>query len=530
MQHFKTRLHALLAHQPQNSRRWVFVAYDQLNDRLGPLTAPPSELGIILVESPGKAARRPYHKQKLGHVLGNLRQFALEQAARGVAVRHVVAPSYREALERLIPELGPLTMMEAAERELRVELEPLVLDGRLTLVPHTGWLTTPEDFARSQKRPPWKMEAFYQQVRRRTGILMDGKDPVGGAFNFDADNRKAWKPERGAPPAPTPPRFAPDEITREVRDLILERFADHPGTLDFEAIPTTRADADRLWAWAKAECMPHFGPFEDAMSTRSTGLFHTRVSALLNLHRLLPADLVHDVAALPIDLPSKEGFIRQILGWREYVRHVHAATDGFRKPPAPPCELTADGHAAPSELGADAPLPPSFWGHAPSGLRCLDTVVADVWREGYSHHITRLMVLSNLGTLLGVSPRELTDWFWVAYTDAYDWVVEPNVLGMGTYGVGGLMTTKPYVSGAAYIDRMSDYCGKCQFDPKSNCPVTSLYWDFLARHEALFRKNHRTAGAIAGLARRSPEQRLRDQEIANLTRDQLQQGKPCKTR
>jgi deoxyribodipyrimidine photolyase-related protein len=527
MELFRTRLKSLLSAQPTTPRRWVFVAYDQLNDRLGPLSGPPSELGLVLVECPGKAARRPYHKQKLGYVLANMRQFALEQATRGVAIRHVIAPSYREALERLIPELGPLTMMEAAEYELRMELAPLVERGALTVVPHTGWLTTPEDFARSQKRPPWKMEPFYQHVRKRTGILMDAGKPVGGTFNFDADNRKPWKPDKGSPPAPTPPRFVSDDITREVRDLILERFASHPGTLDLETLPTTEADAQRLWQWAIRECMPHFGPYEDAMSTRSSGLFHTRISPLLNLHRLLPSDIVRDAEALDIDLPSKEGFIRQILGWREYVRHVHAATDGFRTAPAPPAPMAPNGSPAPSALGAEAPLPLAYWGTAPSGLHCLDTVVADVWREGYSHHITRLMVLSNIGTLLGISPRELTDWFWVAYIDAYDWVVEPNVLGMGTYGVGGLMTTKPYVSGAAYIDRMSDYCKSCKFDPKSNCPITSLYWDFLARHEQLFRANHRTSGAIAGLTRRTDAQRERDRSVADLTRERLGRGEKC---
>lgn len=569
MSEFMSRLRALSAPLSTSSaRRWIFVPYDQLTDRVGPLAEDPDTLGIVLVECPGKAARRPYHRQKLALVLANLRHFALEQAARGVLVRHVTAPGYAEALRRLVPELGPLTMMEAAERELRHELEPLVREGLLRVVPHAGWLSTPEDFAASQKpTPPWKMAPFYQHLRKKTGLLMDGHLPVGGRFNFDDENRRPWRPERGDPPAPTPPRFTPDAVTLEVGALIERHFARHPGTLDLHALPATQADADHLWAWAKAACLPHFGPFEDALSTRSSGLFHTRISPLLNLHRVLPRDLVRDVAALPIEHPSKEGFIRQVLGWREYVRHVHRATDGFRRAPAtaakashaPPTVATAkaafapppvapspgdggfsgwsgapfrapgsdepgvDGGACPSALGAELPVPPAYWG-TPSGLRCLDTVVADVWREGYSHHITRLMVLANLGTTLGLSPRALTDWFWVAYTDAYDWVVEPNVLGMGTYAVGGLMTTKPYVSGAAYIDKMSDYCKGCAFDPKSNCPVTSLYWDFLARHDALLRGNHRTAGAIAGLSRRTPEQRAHDARVSEQTRETLARG------
>lgn len=542
---FASRLAELTRELEPGGRRWVFVAYDQLHDQLGWLARlPPRELGVIVVECPEKAGRRPYHQQKLGYVLGNLRQFALEQAARGVLVRHVVGSGYREALTRLAAELGPLTMMEAAERELREELAPLVASGALTVTAHEGWLTTPADFAASQKRPPWKMEPFYQHVRKRTGILMADGEPVGGAFNFDADNRRPWRAGRDPEP-PTPPSFTADAVTGEVVDLIRAHFGHHPGRLDPSALPTTRADAERLWSWALTACLPHFGPYEDAMSTRSSGLFHTRISPLLNLHRLLPRVVVADTERAELPLPSKEGFIRQVLGWREYVRHVHRATDGFRAAPAPASPTLPSpgdggyrrwrgeawsgkpdgtpGGACPSALGADAAVPPAFWGRR-SGLRCLDEVVGDVWREGYSHHITRLMVLANLGTTLGVSPRELTDWFWVAYIDAYDWVVEPNVLGMGTYGVGGLMTTKPYVSGAAYIDKMSDYCKGCAFDPKKNCPITSLYWDFLARHEALFRKNHRTAGAIAGLARRSAEQRAHDAAVAERTKRVLQAG------
>lgn len=544
---FAARLAESTRELDPSGRRWVFVAYDQLHDGLGWLARlPPRELGLIVVECPAKAGRRPYHQQKLGYVLGNLRQFALEQAGRGVFVRHEVGASYREVLTRVAAELGPLTMMEAAERELRHELAPLVSSGALVVTAHEGWLTSPADFETSQKRPPWKMEPFYQHVRKRTGILMDGGKPIGGAFNFDADNRKAWKIGKDPEP-PTPPTFVADPVTLEVLDLIRTHFGHHPGRLDPDTLPTTKTDAERLWRWALSECLPHFGPYEDAMSTSSSGLFHTRISPLLNLHRLLPRDVVQDVERADLALPSKEGFIRQVLGWREYVRHVHRATDGFRAAPAPTSPTlpgpgdggyarwsgapwpgadsgdTTPGGACPSALEANAPVPPAFWGRR-SGLRCLDTVVSDVWREGYSHHITRLMVLANLGTTLGVSPRELTDWFWVAYIDAYDWVVEPNVLGMGTYGVGGLMTTKPYVSGAAYIDKMSDYCKGCAFDPKKNCPITSLYWDFLARHEALFRKNPRTSGAIAGLGRRSPEQRAHDAAVAARTKRLLEAG------
>jgi deoxyribodipyrimidine photolyase-related protein len=531
-------------------RRWLCVPYDQLHGGIGPLAREdPGTLGIVVVEAPWKAARRPYHRQKLALVLANGRQFALEQAARGVAVRHVVSPgSYADALGPLAAELGPLRCMAPAERELRADLAPLVARGAIALLPHEGWLTTREDFAASFPRGRrWRMDAFYRHVRRRTGILMHGDEPAGGRFSFDAENRKPW---RGEPPAATPPRFTPDAVTEEVGALVERRFADHPGRLDLGALPATAADAESLWAWARRDCLPWFGPYEDAMSTASSTLFHTRVSALLNLHRLLPAQVVADALALPIPLASQEGFVRQVLGWREFVRHVHVETDGFRRLPdgtRPPVAKRPgdggwsrwsgrpwpaserrddpDGGARPSFLGADRPLPPAFWG-APSGLACLDGVVASVWSEAYGHHITRLMVLANLATLLGVDPRALTDWFWVAYADAYDWVVEPNVLGMGSFALGELFTTKPYVSGAAYIDRMSDYCGSCSFSPKRDCPITSLYWRFLAEQRERLAGNPRIAMPLRSAARRTAEQHAHDAQVSARVRERLGRGEP----
>jgi deoxyribodipyrimidine photolyase-related protein len=520
-----------------SGRQWLFVPYDQLSDRIGPLSREdPSELGIVLVENSWKAARRPYHRQKLALVLANLRHFAIEQAARGVAVRHVVAQGpYRTALEPVIAELGPLRVMRPAEYELRIDLAPLIEVGGLVELEHEGWLTTSEDFAESQKKgPPWRMDAFYRQVRRRTGLLMEDGKPIGGKYSFDADNRQSWP---GEPPSPEPPVFEPDRLTMEVAELIEAHFATHPGDLDLASLPASLDDAETLWQWALELCMPLFGPYEDAMSRASSGLFHTRISGLVNLHRLVPSQVVDDVNALDISLASKEGFIRQVLGWREFMRHVHEATAGFRELQAgAPRQAEApgdggwgrwtgstweggsdaeglDGGACPSALGAERPLPIAFWPDHPSGLGCLDRVVEDVWREAWSHHITRLMVLANIAALLDVSPRELTDWFWIAYVDAYDWVVEPNVLAMGTYGVGPLMTTKPYVSGAAYINRMSDYCSACAFNPKKDCPITNLYWAYLDRHREAFADNPRMRLVLSSLGKRSELQLRTDRKI-----------------
>lgn len=505
---------------PGKPRTWCFLPYDQLSDGMGLLAArDPREVGIVLVEHPGKAARRPYHRQKLALVLANLRHFALEQAARGVAVRHVIAgpEGYAGALTAAAAELGPLLVHEPAERELRAELAPLY-GGPLVHRPHEGWLTTPEQFRRASAGPPWRMDAFYRLVRRERDVLMERGKPLGGKLSFDSENRE---PYRGEPPPPSPPRFAPDEITREVAELVEQRFASHPGQLDLASLPATRDDAERLWAWALRACLPVFGPYEDAMSTRSSGLFHSRISALLNLHRLLPARVLADVLAADLPLASKEGFVRQILGWREFVRHVHRETDGFRRVPG----LESD-EAAPSFLGAQRPLPTAFWPGAPSGLACLDHVVAGVWREAYSHHITRLMVLGNLATLLDVSPRQLTDWFWIAYSDAYDWVVEPNVLGMATFAAGELMTTKPYVAGAAYLERMSDYCTGCRFHPKKSCPITPMYWAFLDRHAERLAGNPRMLVPLAALRKRSAERRAADRATFEEVSRALAAGQP----
>jgi deoxyribodipyrimidine photolyase-related protein len=528
-------------------RRWLFIPYDQLSNRMGPLSCEdPQDLGIVLVENPWKAARRPYHRQKLALILANMRCFALEQAQRGIAVRHVVSSgSYGAALEPLAKELGPMRVTEPAERELRKDLEPLFDSGLLELIPHQGWLTKRAQFDAVKKEGPrWRMDAFYRRVRRDNGILMEKNKPLGGKFSFDVSNRKPW---RGKPPAPIPPTFPSNPIKEEVGQLVQDVFSQHPGRLDLNALPSTKEDASKAWSWAKDNCLASFGPYEDAMSVLSAGIFHTRISSLMNIHRLLPIEVISDVVDIDLPLSSKEGFVRQVLGWREFVHHVHLATDGFRlgtEPPhhvqkrpgdggygrwaGDPWQLVANGEhhyggAAPCFLGGETPLPPAYWGSR-SGFNCLDHVVTSVWDEGYSHHITRLMILCNLATLLDVSPRELTDWFWVAYTDAYDWVVEPNVLGMGTFALGDLMTTKPYVSGAAYINRMSDFCADCQFDPKKTCPITNLYWAFLARHQDKLTEIPRIAMPIKSLAKRGADLRNEDRAIFRFVLERLVEG------
>ncbi len=504
-------------------RRWIYVPYDRLTDATGPLAEQAAEeTGIVMMEALAKARRRPYHKKKLALIVAGQRHFALEQGRRGVKVIYEFTPGiFADGLEQAVSRHGlrELTMMEPAERELRLDVEEAQRRGvPLKVVRDTTWCSTAKDFDGVFK-PGTKhflMDRFYRRMRQKTEILM-GRDgePVGGKYSFDAENRK---PYRGKPRVPVRPVFAQDEITREALEMVAREFPEHFGALEGFDLPVTQKDADALWEFVLRELLPHFGPYEDAMAEAEPYLFHSKLSAVINVGRLLPWRLVEDVARAAdagwVPLASAEGFIRQILGWREFMRHLHRRTDGYRKLPGGNVAAEGDAYAGEeiSALDATLPLPAAYWGKK-SGLHCLDVVVEQVWREGWSHHITRLMVLSNLATLCGVSPRELTDWFWIAYVDAYDWVVEPNVLGMGTWADGGVTATKPYVSGAAYIHRMSDYCGQCGFDPEKatgedSCPFTALYWSFLERNADKLASNPRMSLPLISM-RKKPAEEMR---------------------
>ncbi len=540
----------------------LLVLPDQLCLDAGPVATMARSGGggrVLLVESGEWLTRRPYHRQRIALILLNLRAFAEELHSAGLSVAWLRGEgSMRDLLESWLQAHPGVRLqgIEPAEREMRQELAPLLADRRLSWGRNPFYLTDHAIFENACGRGAkarFRMDTFYRKVRAATGLLMDGDgSPEGGRISFDAENRQPWK---GDPRAPIPPRFPMSDLRREVAREIESRFSTHPGTLDIEALPATQEDAVRLWSWAKSECLEHFGPYEDAMSRRSRGLFHTRISPVLNLGRILPHRLVDDVAAMTdLPLPSREGFIRQVIGWREFVRHVHDATDGLRTIRGEPCgtrEAPGDGGWSawsgrtwvasappPSEIdgGSDANalgrgvgVPPAFWGRE-SGLACLDHVVSDVWAEGWSHHITRLMVLGNIASLLDVSPRDLADWFWIAYADAWEWVVEPNVMGMATWGLGGAMTTKPYVAGSAYIDRMSDSCRECRFSPKAgranSCPLTRLYWAYLDRHEPILRDNPRLGVVMQAMRKRADAERARDRAVFSRVQSLLIEGKP----
>ncbi len=506
----------LISVNPNAADAWVWLAYDQLNVGFLESLNLEGRLGVVLIESSAKAQRRPYHQQKLGVLLSNQRHFALELQAMGFPVIYLIGQApYEQMLASLQPQLKHLHCITAAERELRNEVAHLTEDGLLIEHKHPGWLTPQEWFTSSVGEvPPFRMDSFYRKVRKETGWLMDEGKPIGGKYSYDAENRFPWK---GDPPAPTEPVYQRDDIDTEVEVLVKTHYGHHPGEVDLSSQPTSAQGVEKALVFAM-ECLPNFGTYEDAMSEKSRGLFHSRLATLVNLHRLMPQRVVDSALDSQAPINSVEGFVRQMI-WREYVRHIHEVTDGFRTLEVErlPSERGAgwegfahsDEELHPNHLGQQNPLPMAYWGKT-SGLRCLDASVASVMEDGWTHHIPRLMVLSNVANLLDVDPRQLTDWFHAAFIDAYDWVVEPNVLGMGTFALGSAMMTKPYVAGSAYINRMSDHCKSCQFHHKKTCPMTRLYWAYLNRHAPSFSGNHRMAIAMKNVERRADEEKELD--------------------
>ena len=471
--------------------RTVWVLGDQLNRRLGALaSAQPGHDRVLLVESRAKLGSKPWHRQRAHLVITAMRRFAEELRDEGFDVDHRTAGSLRAGLDAHRRAYAPdeVVAMEPASWDGLAMLR----DAGVTLVRSDQFLCHYDDFAAwAGDRRTTKMEDFYRWQRRRLGYLMDGDEPVGGRWNFDADNRRP-PPPHGTVAWPAPLVDPLDDVDRAV-------LADLPATC-------VGADPDGTWATTRSgalarldhvveHVLPLFGPYEDAMTTMSWHLAHTVLSPYLNIGLLLPGEVcdavqdAFDAGHLPI--ASAEGFVRQVIGWREYVWGVY-----WRWMPA---------YRGANELGAERPLPPVYRG-APTEMRCVATCLAGVHERGWNHHIQRLMVLGNLSLLAGVDPWQLTEWMWASFVDGAEWVMLPNVIGMSQHADGGRMATKPYAAGGNYIDKMSDYCGACRYDRRRRtgddaCPFTTLYWDFLARHQERFVRNPRVAQQVRAAQR-----------------------------
>jgi deoxyribodipyrimidine photolyase-related protein len=445
---------------------------------------------VLLVESEAKLRSGRFHRQKLHLMLSAMRHFGAGLEDRGVAVDHRRAPTLRAGLEDHVRQFAPdeVVVLEPASAAGRDALGAL---PRVRLLEGSLFLTDAEEFAGwAAGRERLVMEDFYRRQRRRLGVLMDGDEPAGGRWNFDGDNRRP-APRDARPPAVYRPRE--DEIDAAVRrdldELSLQTFGDDAP----RRWPATREQALRALRRFVDERLPDFGRWQDAMLHGERSLWHSLLSSSLNLGLLSPLECVEAAerayrsGAAPI--AAVEGFVRQLIGWREYVWCLY--------------RLREREWGRMNALRAHAPLPEVLWG-GPTEMRCVGDAVSGLRETAYAHHIERLMLFGNLVLLLGVHPRAALEWFHHAFIDGYEWVMAPNVLGMATFADGGRMMTKPYAAGGRYVQRMSDHCGGCRYRPDRRtgddaCPFSTLYWDFLDRNREQLAGNHRMRMAYRNL-------------------------------
>ncbi|WP_123538229.1 cryptochrome/photolyase family protein [Halosimplex salinum] len=465
---------------------WVLGTH--LHPDAGPLGRAPEGSRVCMIEAHDFARRKPYHHQKLTLVFSAMRHARDALRAAGYDVEYVKADSFGDGLVTYVerhPE-DTLVAMRSPSHRSGDRFRELVDDagGALELVDNELFCSTRAAFDEwaNDGRDSFRHESFYRWMRRESGVLVgpDGA-PVGGEWNLDDANREFPPDDWESPPVYDP---GVDEVTADVSDWVADEF-DTWGSADEFAWPVTREEALAALDHFVTERLPAFGPYQDAMRADDPAMAHALLSPALNLGLLHPWEAVSAIESAyerrdDVPLESAEGAVRQILGWREFVRHVY--------------RHTMPDLAAASQLGAERDLPEFYW-TGETDMHCVASTVDDVAERGYAHHVQRLMVLSNFATLWGVDPAELNEWFHAAYVDAYHWVTTPNVVEMGSFGHGAF-ATKPYVSSANYLDRMSDYCGDCAYDPdrstgKGACPFNALYWEFLARNEDELRSNHR---------------------------------------
>ena len=458
--------------------RWLFA------DQLGPHFLDHPEQPILLVESRAALARRPYHRAKRHLVMSALRHRAAELGDR---VTFLQTGTYAEALAQ-VP--GPIEVIHPTSRAaLR-----FVRSRGIEVLPPRGFVADFAEFADWAGRGRLRQEEFYRAARRRTGLLMDGDEPAGGRWNYDAENREPPPKGRATLGAPAPWQPTEDAIDEQVR-ADLDAW-DLPGVGEDgpRRFAVTAREAEEAAAHFLSHRLPLFGPHEDAMLAADPWLAHSMLSVPLNLGLLDPLDLATRAAHTDAPLASREGFVRQLIGWRDYIWHLywHFGED------------YADRNA----LGADTPLPDWFTGLAAEEVsaRCLSTTLGRVREFGWAHHIERLMVLGSWALQQGYQPRAVSDWFQACFVDGYEWVMLPNVIGMSQFADGGMLATKPYTSGGAYLNRMSDFCGDCEYRPTKRtgeqaCPFTTGYWAFLSRNADELAAHHRMRQPLASMRR-----------------------------
>jgi deoxyribodipyrimidine photolyase-related protein len=477
---------------------------------------------VLMTEVWDETTYVPHHKQKIVLVLSAMRHFAESLEAEGIHVDYVRLDdkgntgSFTGELDRALARhrVDRVVMTEAGEWRVKHMMEEWSRKARVPVEVRDDdrFLCSRAEFAQwASGRKSFRMEFFYREMRRRTGWLMNGDQPLGRKWNYDAENRKSIPRDLRIPPLP---RFAPDSRTRDVMELVGRRFASNFGDLEPFGWAVTRADALKALRHFVTQRIPRFGDYQDAMKTGEDFLFHSVLSPYLNIGLLTPGEVceavldAHSKGKAP--LPAAEGFIRQILGWREYVRGIYW--------------LRMPEYAKSNFLKAKRALPDFYWSGETS-MKCMREAIEATRQNAYAHHIQRLMITGNFALLAGIAPAEVEEWYLIVYADAFEWVELPNTHGMALHADGGLLSSKPYAASGAYIDRMSDYCSGCTYKPKVKlgkhaCPFNYLYWYFLLKNEKRLASNPRMGMPYRTLGRMSPERR---QEIIAQARTFLTQ-------
>jgi deoxyribodipyrimidine photolyase-related protein len=482
-------------------RNLVMILGDQLDTKSSALDDfDAASDAVCMAEVVEEATHVWCHKQRLVFFFSAMRHFRNAMRDDGVTVHyHELTPSekrdrgsdFASVLRKDVKKLRPKKLVVALPGDYRVksalEEEASRLDIQLEIRPDRHFYCSPTEFKEfADGRKSLVMETFYRHMRKKHDVLMKNGKPVGGEWNFDADNREAFKAD-GPGHITGPHSFRPDKLTQQVCDLVEERFADHPGNLDGFDLPVTHGQALTMLRDFVKRSLPKFGTYEDAMWTDEAFVYHSRLSAPLNVKLLSPqacadkAVEAYEAGDAPIN--SVEGFVRQLLGWREFIRGMYW--------------LHMPGYARKNALRQRGEVPSFFW-DGDTDMHCVQQSMEHVLEHGYAHHIHRLMVMGNLALMLGVHPYKFHEWHMAMYVDAVDWVSLPNALGMSQHADGALVGSKPYVSTGNYINRMSNFCQNCKYDYREAtgeqaCPFTTLYWDFLDRHYELFKKNNRMA-------------------------------------
>jgi len=491
--------------------RIIYVPFDQLNVEYGAIkNADPSTDRIVLIESQRMLNGRKWHKQRLQFLVSSARHFVRDLEESGWQVTYLKSATTTEGLRDMQAMYPGAEVICASPNSFRLKQQ--LEEFGVTFVENDFFLTSQSLFELwAEKQSSFTMENFYRAQRKRLGILMEGSEPVGGAWNFDADNRLP-------PPKDhdwgSPVYFIFDDMDAQVTT---ELPATAWGNLDEKTWGTTRVEALAQMDHFFTHHFKNFGPYEDAIPSQSWSAHHSLLSPYMNNGLLHASEVVQ--AALnrfaegDIPISSCEGFIRQLIGWREYINGMYW--------------FLGQDYRENNHLSAHRKLLPLFHEPEKTQMNCVKSIVSDVQERGWTHHIPRLMVLSNLALLTGVSPQEFLDWMREVFIDAADWVMVPNVIGMATHADDGLLMTKPYAAGGAYISKMGQYCKSCVYDPKKRtgedaCPFTTLYWDFLDRHVETFSKNHRMFQQMGGLRKLSnlPDVKARAVQVL----DGLDQG------